>query len=237
MSGNKYLLLRLEGPMQSWGLQSLFDIRSTETLPTKSGVIGLTAAALGIERGDRKSLAELYKLKMAVLCSREGQLLVDYQTVGAGYENLPPAERDIYQLRDANGKRRVAQTFRYYLFDYRFKGVLCGNEELIERCKEALLNPKWLLYLGRKTCLPSKPVFDRILNNGSEVVSYLEGLLKEEALRDEEKRIGLSKSVLDECRILCETDSEGTIVQDVLDDFKNRKNRARKVTSELVLNW
>ena len=41
------LLVRLAGPMQSWGSQSRFSHRDTEREPTKSGVVGLLSAALG----------------------------------------------------------------------------------------------------------------------------------------------------------------------------------------------
>ena len=51
------LLLRLAGPMQSWGTDSKFDVRRTQREPSKSGVIGLVAAALGIPRQDRQALA------------------------------------------------------------------------------------------------------------------------------------------------------------------------------------
>ena len=46
------LLLRLSGPLQSWGSDSLYDNRNTDYYPTKSGVIGLIAAALGLKRED-----------------------------------------------------------------------------------------------------------------------------------------------------------------------------------------
>ena len=38
------LLLRLSGPMQSWGVQSRFTVRDTGLEPSKSGVVGLIAA-------------------------------------------------------------------------------------------------------------------------------------------------------------------------------------------------
>ena len=46
------LLLRLAGPMQAWGVKSRFTVRSTELAPTKSGVIGMLAAATGRRRTD-----------------------------------------------------------------------------------------------------------------------------------------------------------------------------------------
>ena len=77
------LLLRLAGPMQSWGTTSRFDQRDTGKEPSKSGVIGLIAAALGIDRelwnDDLKALAGLV---MGVRHDRPGVLKRDYQTAG-----------------------------------------------------------------------------------------------------------------------------------------------------------
>ena len=60
------LLLRLAGPMQSWGTDSKFDVRRTGREPSKSGVIGLVAAALGIARQDRQALQTLNGLRFGV---------------------------------------------------------------------------------------------------------------------------------------------------------------------------
>ena len=56
------LLLRLAGPLQSWGTDSKFEVRRTENEPSKSGVIGLVAAALGIRRNEE--ISELNSLRM-----------------------------------------------------------------------------------------------------------------------------------------------------------------------------
>lgn len=48
------LLLRLAAPLQSWGADSKFETRKTNREPTKSGVIGLLAAALGLRRDDAR---------------------------------------------------------------------------------------------------------------------------------------------------------------------------------------
>ena len=45
------LLLRLAGPLQAWGNDSKFETRRTGREPSKSGVIGLLAAALGKKKG------------------------------------------------------------------------------------------------------------------------------------------------------------------------------------------
>lgn len=44
------LALCFDAPMQSWGTRSRGVIRDTTSEPTKSGVVGLIAAALGISR-------------------------------------------------------------------------------------------------------------------------------------------------------------------------------------------
>ena len=74
------LLLRLAAPLQAWGADSKFETRKTGREPTKSGVIGLLAAALGLRRDEREALARLTGLRFGVRVEREGQLLVDYHT-------------------------------------------------------------------------------------------------------------------------------------------------------------
>ena len=53
------LLLRLAAPLQAWGSDSKFETRKTDREPTKSGVVGLLAAALGLRRDDTEGLARL----------------------------------------------------------------------------------------------------------------------------------------------------------------------------------
>ena len=70
------LLLRLAAPLQAWGADSKFETRKTGREPTKSGVIGLLAAALGLRRDEREALLRLTGLRFGVRVEREGQLLV-----------------------------------------------------------------------------------------------------------------------------------------------------------------
>lgn len=74
------LLLRLAAPLQSWGADSKFETRKTNREPTKSGVIGLLAAALGLRWDDAVGLARLNGMHFAVRADREGSLLVDFHT-------------------------------------------------------------------------------------------------------------------------------------------------------------
>lgn len=135
--------------MQSWGTTSRFDQRDTGKEPSKSGVIGLLAAALGIDRevwnDELKSLAAL---SMAVRHDRPGVLKRDYQTA----QNIISADR--------SKVHETAVTTRDYLADAVFLvGLESGDRALLERTHTALQNPVWPLALGRKSYVPSESVW------------------------------------------------------------------------------
>lgn len=136
------LLIRLMGPMQSWGTRSRFDDRDTEAEPSKSGVLGLCAAALGIDRAE--NIDHLAALQFGVRVDREGVLKTDYHTA---------------QLFPGNPKTSTSQTWRRYLADAAFWAALSGERALLEDIQAALKNPHWLLSLGRKAFLPSQPLW------------------------------------------------------------------------------
>ncbi|MGY0462888.1 type I-E CRISPR-associated protein Cas5/CasD [Kitasatospora sp. cg17-2] len=85
------LLIRLAGPLQSWGIKGRFAQRDTHTRPTKSAVIGLCAAALGLDRED--PLDELGSVLFGVRADRPGTPVRDYHTVGGG--TYPVRPRDL----------------------------------------------------------------------------------------------------------------------------------------------
>ncbi len=147
------LLLRLVGPMQSWGTTSRFDQRDTGKEPSKSGVIGLLAAALGIDRQKWTELEPLTRLSMGVRHDRSGVLKSDYQTAGCA---------DSDSVIRANGTLSddgvVSQ--RQYLADAAFLVALEGDDRaLLESAHDKLKNPTWPLALGRKSYLPAEPIW------------------------------------------------------------------------------
>jgi len=154
------LLLRLAGPMQSWGTQSRFTIRDTGYEPSKSGVIGLLCAALGKPRDEshpdnqgQPLLSALAALRMGVRVDREGALQKDYHTAGG-------SRHDDYGVVKASGtKGETVVSRRYYLADADFLvGLESASEELLQQLDTALANPHWQLFLGRKSFVPSLPV-------------------------------------------------------------------------------
>lgn len=142
------LLLRLAGPMQSWGTTSRFDQRDTGKEPSKSGAIGLLAAALGIDRENWTDLEPLTRLTMGVRHDRPGILKRDYQTA----QNIISADR--------SKVHETAVTTRDYLADAVFLVGLEGDDRsLLEGAHAALQNPVWPLALGRKSYVPSESVW------------------------------------------------------------------------------
>lgn len=140
------LLIRLTGPMQSWGTQSRFSTRDTGLEPSKSGVIGLICSALGRSRAE--PVDDLAALRMGVRVDREGVMKVDYHTAGAGYGVPGP---------DGKGRRTVLSQ-RYYLADADFLVGLEGEADLLAQIDAALARPRWQLFLGRKAFVPGAPV-------------------------------------------------------------------------------
>lgn len=131
------LLLRLAAPMQSWGVGSKFDRRSTENTPSKSAIIGMVAASLGMQRNE--DISNLRNaLCFGVRTDREGILLRDYHTV--------KSEKSAYV------------TNRYYLCDAVFLAGLQGDEALLKEIEFALNRPAYPLFLGRRSCPPEGQV-------------------------------------------------------------------------------
>lgn len=131
--------------MQSWGTRSKFDSRDTELAPSKSGVVGLLAAALGRKRTE--SVTDLAALRMGVRADRAGVLMRDYHTA-----------MDVIRA-DGSGLQATALSERFYLSDAVFLvGLESGNANLLRELDQSLQNPHWPLALGRRSFAPSEPV-------------------------------------------------------------------------------
>jgi len=154
------LFLRLAGPMQSWGTSSRFQLRRTDTFPSKSGVLGLLLCAKGVRREDSAAdLKTLSSLTMGVRVDRSGTLGWDYHTAGAKI-GMRKAEGGL--KHEGNKKDRPFETLlsrRQYLWDASFLVALHGDPSLIGEYAKWLDNPIWPVFLGRKCCVPAEPVF------------------------------------------------------------------------------
>lgn len=159
MSDTAYLALILDAPMQSWGFSSRFQRRTTGLHPTKSGLIGLLCAALGLAKGspeESKMLPELAKLRMtSIAIPREVPVAA-----------TPPPVLRLEDFHTVLGTRRASGkldtdavvTRRQYLLDARFGVILAGDQALLKRVATALQDPVWGVWFGCKSCLPCSPI-------------------------------------------------------------------------------
>ena len=149
------LLMRLCGNIMSCGGHSRFDDRDTGLEPTKSQVLAMAASAEGRQRS--ASLTDLQALRMGVRIDAPGTVMVDFQTAGG-------SAPDYYCIRHNGSAAHEIQknpsiSRKQYLCDADFLVGLEGDLSLLRRLHAALENPKWVLFLGRKNCLPSVPVY------------------------------------------------------------------------------
>jgi CRISPR system Cascade subunit CasD len=158
MDGEAVLVLRLAGPLQSWGLRSSFNRRETNAEPTKSGVLGLLAAAAGLSRED--PLDDLIPLRLGVRVDQAGTLLRDYHTV-SDYRGRPLLQSGVNAKgtqRPTSPAKNTHVTVRYYLQDAVFVAAVAGPRPLIETLEHAVRAPAFPLALGRRSCPPTQPI-------------------------------------------------------------------------------
>lgn len=215
------LLLRLVGPMQSWGTTSRFNQRDTGKEPSKSGVLGIIAAALGIDRENWTDLEDLTQLSMGVRHDRPGVPKKDYQTAGC-------AATDTIIKADGKQSKDGVVSERFYLADAAFLVALEWDEiTLLERLDAALKNPVWPLALGRKSYVPSEPIW---LMDGVKKVSMREALAKHPWISIQRKWERLPDKLIASFE---SKDGTGVLRMDQpLSSFSRRQFGARFVRSE-----
>jgi CRISPR system Cascade subunit CasD len=150
------LALQLTAPLQSWGLVSRSNRRDGGLEPSKSGVVGMLAAALGRRRDE--PIDELAQLRMTVRVDREGEVVDDFQTIGAGYTNDPVWPGGGMWTADGKLKRDQRISHRLYLADAAFLVVLEGDLPTLVASFRAVRSPEFQLALGRRACPPAEPL-------------------------------------------------------------------------------
>lgn len=147
------LLLRLAGPLQSWGERSVFTAtRESAPFPTRSGLIGMFAAAEGRPRATALDDDPYAGVQFTVRADRPGTLLTDFHTAGGG-------RPDHLTAATSAGKHKSAAviTRRDYLTDAVFVVAVQAPDDTLQRIAQALSAPHWAPYLGRRSCVPDEP--------------------------------------------------------------------------------
>jgi CRISPR system CASCADE complex protein casD len=204
------LLLRLAAPLQAWGTESKFESRRTQREPSKSGVIGMLAAALGLRRD--ADLSELTALRFGVRVDREGKVIRDFHTAQA-VKAVKAAKKD----KNEEPEKIGYVTSRYYLSDAVFLvGLESEDHALLKKIETALRTPCFPLFLGRRSCPPTLPL----------VLGLREKDL-ETALREEENQNQNARSIKRTRRYIrldsMPDELEGAVVRDLPISFSPYK--------------
>jgi CRISPR system Cascade subunit CasD len=190
------LLLRMRAPMMSWGDHSRFTIRDTRREPTKSAVIGLLCAALGRPRWE--PVHDLAALKMGVRVNQEGLVQCDYHTI-------------MDSIKSSGGKGDTVLSDRYYVADADYWVGLEGDVDQLTELDNALQNPCWQLYFGRKSFVPSRPVRAGLVD-----------LPLQEALQQQPYEGKIAKNQIPELRYVLEISDSLDVRRDVPLDWQKR---------------
>lgn len=155
----KTLILKTEG-LSAYGLQT-FDVqRRANHFPTRSAIVGILAAALGITRKEQQALYELSeKITTAVQVNQAGEKMMDYHTV--------------QNFRSPDGKiqKGTKPTYREYWCDSEHTFAISAEPALISKLEAAVKAPKFTLFQGRKCCPLTRPLFDRVVDESNPAIA------------------------------------------------------------------
>lgn len=230
----RYILLWLEAPLQSWGVDSKFGRRDTLPFPTKSGILGLLLCAMGASGEQKELLARMAPMKQTVIScvpridgsikqKRETTpLLRDFHMVGSGYDEKDFWESLLIPKKSDGGKAvggGTKMTFRYYLQNAKFAVVAQVPDSDADAFASALQNPVYDLYLGRKNCVPTEFIFQGVFKSMEAALTKMEAIMNE-------------KNLVEDFRVL-DGEHEGNVMtlNDVPIQFgTHKKYRDRRVT-------
>lgn len=201
MSSRKAVLLRLTSPMQSWATQGEFSHREAGRMPSRSALAGLCCAALGYARGSKEEVLFLGRFKtlsmqtLAVprhITVKNPAMRIDgFASIYGDADKPERFEKELEphviidkqcisgSVESEQGGQRIERRFvtREYIAEAKFFAILAGDASLIEVIASGLQNPRWGIYLGRKACIPSEPVYGGLYESQA---LALRGALKEE---------------------------------------------------------
>ncbi|AKJ65308.1 type I-E CRISPR-associated protein Cas5/CasD [Kiritimatiella glycovorans] len=219
---DKCLLLYLDAPMQAWGYSSRYNRRASASWPVKSGIVGMLCAACGIERDDENGIARLAGLRMRVYTLRNsGERMIDYHTVGGGYDL---SKNPGCSFSGKSEQSIAILTDREYLLDCKFGVLLSGSIATLQFCENALQDPRWGIWFGRKCCPPAARVCEGIFSSQEAAEARLREMVPE-------------GDTANRWRVVRDADSfeDGSVsLMDCPVNFFEREFRTRRVADEVL---
>lgn len=238
----EHLILRLEGPLQSWGDVAMDPRRPTRAFPSRSGLAGLLASALGWRYRDADRTTTLQDgLRYAVREDRRPQVVRDYQTADLGAIGKQGWTRWGIESRGGSAAEGTQILEKFYLADGKFRVALTTTEDSpasLDEIEQALRRPARPVFLGRKGCPPAGP----LLAGHASAPSPAEALLRvplDEPDRDWLERGGVTRVRMwhdpaDGAPTALAERSESQDVWDRRDFRTNRFGGSRRVVQVLI---
>lgn len=174
-----YLKLQLSGVLQYFSDSDSIALRTnynTSLYPTKKAIIGMLASALGYERNDPRS-KELYNnLEVKYKVIEEPIVLNEFQTIKPlkcqqNYMNKFNKRNKFQTINGAFQDRQLTKNIQF-LQDAEYEVFLGGSDKLLKSIYDAIRNPAYALFIGKRSCVPNKPIVTEFI------------LLKKEELKD-----------------------------------------------------
>lgn len=162
----RYLVLRLQAPLMSFGEGDYWDVRGTGAFPTKSAILGILSCCLGWYKNESEQIINL------------GESI----SISAREDIKCSIQRDYHTIMNtlkADGKLNdnAVQSYRSYLMDGAFSVLISSkSDSILDQIKAALENPVWVPFLGRKACSPNLPLFQSEEINSSNAKKVFEEL-------------------------------------------------------------
>ena len=166
----QFVVFTLYGPLAAWGDIAVGEQRPVTTHPSRSAVLGLVAGALGIRRDETEALRGLDRgYRFGVRMESEGTPLRDFHTVQRADKTT--RLRHLLTRRDELSDPHNIVTTPLSIRDYRcearatvcleYRGSGSGPEP--QALAEGLARPRFVPYLGRKSCPPALPFTARVI--------------------------------------------------------------------------
>lgn len=160
-----YLPLYLSGVLQYFSDENSIALKSqynTSNHPTKKAIIGMIASALGYDRNDARSEVLFNSLNLKYSIKRNPILLNDFQTVKPlksqnNYMNKYYKKNQFPTMENKFKKDSLIKRVQY-LQDAEFVVYISGEDSLLENIYKAIQNPKYALFIGKRSCIPNKPI-------------------------------------------------------------------------------
>ncbi|ATG89560.1 type I-E CRISPR-associated protein Cas5/CasD [Methylomonas koyamae] len=168
----EFLILKCQGAMQAWGGHTYEDYRPSLIFPTRSAVVGLLGACLGINRQQPEQLKKLNdSFELTVLANHrlveQRQFKDERKPRTVNLHKITDYHTVLNARRADGGKRDDAiVSRREYLCDAEFTLALAFKDSAeydLAKVLTAIKAPKYTPYLGRRSCPLQRPLFEAIV--------------------------------------------------------------------------